>query len=283
MPQLAEFSEGLIGNTDFLTYIKGAIVNYNHNERELMVSNPSKDYTYVMDRNGNWSRRAFTAQEYVNNYPTSYRIDKEGKFYKVDADDNDTNQVYLLSNVIKLGTIAFKQAYRFVVRGYFENNEKSLLGSCVLDPTKFYDDAKKVLVLDYKNLDLFNKLEVGRTVYIKPSNSSGYETTAKVIRKEASPNRVQFSESIFKGSSGMYDFYELGVLGLYVFGSYDGRQWSLIGGNEKSGKFTDIGCKIAHTDIKFIRICMAGKISHASRIDFVEISYDGSSLNTKLR
>ena len=283
MQQLAEFPQTLVDNTDFLTYLKGAIVSYNHNERELMVSNPDKDYTYVMDRNSNWSRRAFTAQEYVNNYPTSYRIDKSGKLYKVDADDNDTNQVYLLSNVIKLGTIAFKQAYRLVVRGYFENNEKSLLGSCVLDPTKFYDDAKKVLVLDYENLDLFNKLEVGRTVYVKPSNSSGYETTAKVIRKATSPNRVQFSESIFKGSSGMYDFYELGVLGLYVFGSYDGRQWSLIGGNEKSGKFTDIGCKIAHTDIRFLRVCLAGKLSKNTRIDYIEVSAEGSVLNGKLR
>ena len=197
MPQLTEFPEGLIGNTDFLTYIKGAIVNYNHNERELMVSNPDKDYTYVMDRNGNWSRRAFTAQEYVNNYPTSYRIDKAGNFYKVDADDNDTNKVYLLSNVIKLGTIAFKQAYRLVVRGYFE------------------------------------------TVAAK--------------------------------------------LGLYVFGSYDGRQWSMIGANERDGQFTDIGCKISHTDIRFMRVCLAGKLSKDTRIDYIEVSADGSALNGKLR
>jgi hypothetical protein len=196
MPQLAEFPQSLIDNTDFLTYLKGAIVNYNHNERELMVSNPSKDYTYVMDRNGNWTRRAFTAQEYVNNYPTSYRIDKAGNFYKVDTDDNDTNKVYLLSNVIKLGTIAFKQAYRLVVRGYFET-------------------------------------EVN--------------------------------------------------LGLYVFGSYDGRQWSLLGGNEKEGNFTDIGCKISHTDIRFLRVCLAGKLSKDTRIDYIEVSSDGSALNGKLR
>jgi hypothetical protein len=196
MPQLAEFPQSLIDNTDFLTYLKGAIVNYNHNERELMVSNPDKGYTYVMDRNGNWTRRAFTAQEYMNNYPTSYRIDKDGKVYKVDTDDNDTNKVYLLSNVIKLGTIAFKQAYRLVVRGYFET-------------------------------------EVN--------------------------------------------------LGLYVFGSYDGRQWSLLGGNEKEGNFTDIGCKISHTDIRFLRVCLAGKLSKDTRIDYIEVSSDGSALNGKLR
>ena len=198
MQQLAEFPEGLIGNTDFLTYLKGAIINYNHNERELMVSNPDKDYTYVMDRNGNWSRRAFTAQEYVNNYPTSYRIDKEGKFYKVDTDDNDTNKIYLLSNVIKLGTIAFKQAYRLVVRGYFETDNDS-------------------------------------------------------------------------------------ALGIYVFSSSSGNKWKLVGGNEKSGKFSDIGCKVSHEDIRFLRVCIAGKLSRDTRIDYIEVSADGSALNGKLR
>lgn len=277
MSQLGALPQDLLDNVDFLTFLKGSIVNYNHNERELMVSNPNYKYTYVMDRNGNWSRRAFTAQEYVNNYPTSYRIDKSGKLYKVDADDNDTNQVYLLSNVIKLGTIAFKQAYRLVARGYFESKENTLLGKHVIAPNKFYDNAQKILLIDPDNVDLFNKLIVGRTVYI------GNGITAKVISKNTSPYRVEFSESIYTNSASIFSFYELEELGLYVFGSYDGRQWSLIGGNEKSGKFTDIGCKIAHTDIKFIRICMAGKISHASRIDFVEISYDGSGLNTKLR
>lgn len=202
MEQLAGFPERLIGNTDFLTYLKGAIVNYNHNERELMLSNPDYDYTYIMDRNGQWSRRSYSAQEYVNNYPTSYRVDAAGSLYKVDTDDHDTNQVYLLSNVIKLGTIAFKQAYRLVVRGYFE------------------------------------------TIAAK--------------------------------------------LGLYVFGSYDGRQWSLLGGNEKdqtyqSGKFTDIGCKISHTDIRFLRVCLAGQLSKNTRIDYIEVSADGSALNGKLR
>ena len=105
--------------------------------------------------------------------------------------------MYLLSNVIKLGTIAFKQAYRLVVRGYFET------------------------------------------------------TAAK--------------------------------LGLYVFGSYDGRQWAMIGANERDGQFTDIGCKISHTDIRFLRVCLAGKISKDTRIDYIEVSADGSALNGKLR
>lgn len=206
MSQLGGLPQDLLDNVDFLTFLKGSIVNYNHNERELMVSNPNYKYTYVMDRNGNWSRRNYRADEYVNNYPTSYRVqhvsDQYGErsyLYKVDTESTSLgNQMYLLSQVIKLGTIAFKQAYRLVVRGYFE---------------------------------------------------SVYAST----------------------------------IGCYVFGSYDGRQWALLGRNEKSGKFTDIGCKIAHTDVKFLRLCLAGKLSKESRIDFVEVAADGSILNTKVR
>jgi hypothetical protein len=249
-----------------------------------MVSNPDKDYTYVMDRNGNWSRRAFTAQEYVNNYPTSYRIDKAGNFYKVDADDNDTNKVYLLSNVIKLGTIAFKQAYRLVVRGYFETaaypsafgyiNEKLVrVEGSFVDRMEKGEELKMSYITKYGqslwvNINDDSILSGGITIYDQSTNEDVTETIVSV--DNGSYYTIQRTENN-------------STIGCYVFGSYDGRQWSLLGGNEKGGKFNDIGCKISHTDIKFIRICIAGKISHASRIDFVEVEYDGSSLNTKLR
>lgn len=203
MAQIANIPSANIDNVDFLTYIKGAIVNYNHNDRELMVSNPNYPYTYIMNRNGDWSRRTYKADMYVNSYPTSYRIDQSlgsDIWFKVDEDNltMSDNPIYLLSNVIKLGSIGFKQLYCLVVRGYFE-------------------------------------------------------TVA---------NRS---------------------LGCYVFGSYDGRQWALIGGNEKSGQFTDIGCKISRTDVKFLRFCISGQLSKDSRIDFVEIAAEGSMLNAKIR
>ena len=196
--QLGALPQSLLDNVDFLTYLKGAIVNYDHNDRELMVSNPNYEYTYIMDRNSNWSRRDIKAVEYVNNYPTSYRVDNAGVLHKVDVEDNVRGNCFLMSNVIKLGTIAFKQAYRLVVRGYFETNINTHIGC-------------------------------------------------------------------------------------YVFGSYDGRKWALIGGNEKQGNFTDIGCNISHTDMKYLRLCLAGQLSKDSRIDFIEIEAGGSALNGKLR
>ena len=156
MQHIAGLPSNLCSTTDFLTYLqdkgtsgKAAIINYNHNMRELMVSNPNYPYSYVLDRDGNWSRRDYTAAQYVNNYPTSYRVDAYGHFYKMD-DEGDANtslehrkeadnKIFYLSNVIKLDSIGFKQAYRFVVRGYFETIDGENI-ACVVEGS--YDGRK---------------------------------------------------------------------------------------------------------------------------------------------
>ncbi|MCQ2310169.1 MAG: hypothetical protein MJZ64_00240 [Paludibacteraceae bacterium] len=207
LEKVADLPLDLVDGVDFLSYLRGAIINYNHNERELMVSNQNYPYSYILDRYSNWSRRDYSADEYVNNYPTSYRV-KDGVFYKVDAEQDGLegkseapNDFLYLSNVIKLGSVDFKKAYRFVVRGKFNTN-------------------------------------------------NGTENK---------------------------------TLGVYVFGSYDGRQFAMLGANEKKGTFTDIGCKVERTDVKYFRVGLAGYLSGDSRIDFMEIEGEQSNLTTKLR
>jgi len=195
--KLADLGSTTMVNENFLSYLKGAVINYNHNERELMVTNPSKSYSFIMDRNGQWSRVNYSADEYVNNYPTSYRV-KDKKFYQVDKQSDVDNKVFVLSKALKLDSIGFKELHRFVVRGYFE------------------------------------------------TLASKY-------------------------------------LGLYVYGSYDGRRWSLLGVQEKTGKFTDIGCLVERTDCKFFRYALAGQITKDSRLDYIELSSKQSRLSTKIR
>lgn len=222
LTKIAGLPSSLCDTTDFLTYLqdkgtlgKAAIVNYNHNMRELIISNPNYAYSYVLDREGNWSRRDYTAAEYVNNYPTSYRVAVETvnnqqvrRFYKLD-DEGDAstslehrkeadNKIFYLSNVIKLDSIGFKQAYRFVVRGYFE---------------------------------------------------------------------AQTDQNV----------------GIVVEGSYDGIKFAPLGFNRKTGKFTDIGCNVSHTDMRFYRVILCGQVTGKTRINYMELSADGSKLNTKIR
>lgn len=332
--KVAEFPNTLCDKTDFLTYLTGAIVNYNHNERELMISNPEKDYSYILDRNGNWSRRDYSADEYIQNYPTSYRL-HNGEFYKVDEEgDNDTtlekkkeadNKFFYLSNVIKLDSIGFKQAARFALRGYFDTKREVVR---TYQEFLHSDGGYSDVVFDYnKNLkpNTHYKMTIQNTLGlvgmdIKVAYGVRTDSETYLSSKYDIPNPPYYAETasfdVYTTTSeyghtgtafvvriyndgntsseltGILTFQEVqsnftteinDYLGCYIFGSYDGRKWAMLGGNEKQGKFTDIGCKIERTDVKFFRICLSGKLRGESRIDYMEISSEPSMLNGKIR
>lgn len=308
MQQIAGLPSNLCSTTDFLTYLqdkgtsgKAAIINYNHNMRELMVSNPNYPYSYVLDREGNWSRRDYTAAQYVNNYPTSYRVDKYGHFYKVD-DEGDAstslehrkeadNKIFYLSNVIKLDSIGFKQAYRFVVRGYFE----TMFATQDMITDTIYD--RKIIVMG-PSIDNIGIGEILRMAYI---NIYGIDAWVAVDEHGSVGNILTLR---------IYDAYTLEditttfchvgfpsdyitiiktanpdrpAIACVVEGSYDGRKFKPLGYNRKSGKFRDIGCIVERTDVRFFRVCLSGQVTGKTRIDYMEMSAGASMLNTKIR
>lgn len=311
LTKIADLPISICDGDDLLTYIQGAIVNYNHNERELIVSNPSREYSFVMDREGNWTRRTYTADEYVNNYPTSYRL-KDGILYKVDTEDDNNssletqkeadNKIYYLSNIIKLDSVGFKTATRFVVRGYFETMQQTSGGVSDHDtwqpigsihiPSNIYDQNYNDALYNLEQ-STYDSIEVGDTIQFSFASGFGVKDTYAVVKgKITNPSRIVFTEKLEAvNQSGYYYIAKLikakeevpPHLGCYVFGSYDGRKWAMLGGKEKKGTFTDIGCKIERTDVKFLRVCIAGQLKGCSRIDYMEISHTPSLLNTKIR
>lgn len=125
LPDESNTAQDSMTQTDFLSYLKGSIINYNHNEFELMVSNPNYNYTYILDKRGNWSRRDIRAEEYVNNYPTSYRV-AGNEWYQVDKQSDADNGIYLMSHIIKLDSIGFKELHRVAARGYWQTCSKKV-------------------------------------------------------------------------------------------------------------------------------------------------------------
>lgn len=137
LPLLAGLSEDSATKVEFLEYLKDSIVAYNHNERELMICNllrvqkdarlyPKYNYAYVLDRNGNWTRRDFSADQFVENYPVTYRV-TDGELIQVDKDTDGDNGIFAMSNVLKLDSIGFKSIDRIVARGLFDTCEKEVL------------------------------------------------------------------------------------------------------------------------------------------------------------
>ena len=300
LTKIAGLPSSLCDTIDFLTYLKdtgtkgkAAMVSYNHNLRELIVSNPNYPYSYILDREGNWSRRDYTAAEYVNNFPTSYRLTEDGEFYKLDeeGDDNTSlehrkeadNQIFYLSNVIKLDSIGFKQAYRFVVRGYFETVDPYYwqeVGRTTITGSKPSPD---MLILDATT---YAALSVGDVVRIKAGD--GIQEVS--VSGKYADNLVQFSDDLDAYTySGQFIFIKRFAVdpapnvGIVVEGSYDGRKFAPLGFNRKSGKFTDIGCHVSHTDVRFYRVILCGQVTGKTRINYMEMSANGSVLNTKIR
>lgn len=310
---LADMS-GKQTDTDFLTYISEAKVSYNHNERELFVSNPNKSYSYILDRYGNWTRRMITADEYLDNYPVTYRV-FDGKLYQTDINDNKPCNVFFITRPVKLGTVNFKQAYRFALRGYFDTNFNIYANSVsgteseshagLLESLYSVDDNMNIVVpgrsyrVHYTNLSSKQiKILVGikksdntyltdlyPNEYCEAGESADFEFTIPTTYNDETVERVELfaysgNEHPINNYSVAYIIYSKKYLGCYVLGSYDGRKWSFLGGNEKKGTFTDLGCIINRYGCKYFIFCLAGGLTYKSRLDYMEIVVSGSRLLT---
>lgn len=321
---LGSFESNELVKEVFLDYIKNSIIAYNHSERELMVANPSTGYMYVMDRYGNWSRRSDNAKEFINNYPVTYRYENN-ILYSVHSDNCTYANVFMLTRAVKLGTVNFKQGYRFVLRGYFETTgipleSSSASGSVNYATTSIfagmygYDSVGwygKVMFpgksyrISYKNMGV-NPVKVGvglktyddkilwdllDDAYCDPGGSREFTvelptTKYDIFKVEKVCLFVSSGSDEPVGDYSVeYEVFDMSsYAGLYVFGSYDGRRWAFIGGNEKSGAFTDFGCLVSRVDCKFFRACLCGMLSSSSRIDYMEMVSDGSRiLGKKIR
>lgn len=318
-------------SVSFLDYIKGSIIGYNHHERELIVSNPDYDWSYVMDRNGQWTRHGYSAEEYVNNYPSLYRLSGL-VLYNLGVEENEHNHVFLLSNTLKLGNVGFKQGYRFAVRGRMRTEFDVLKGADVGHYTGGEsDDVFGVmceLINPYLGIERVWKgrsytFEITNTsektlmfglgykrnpVEYEDVNISDYELCTLEAHESASvdvtiPVSIELEDGAYDSVwqvvmwckqaddsslgewSADYHIYPADSrLGLYVFGSYDGVRWGLLGGNEKKGQFSDIGCQVSRVDCKYFRVCLSGSIADDSRIDYMEMtSTDSRMLGGKIR
>ena len=281
-------------------------IGYDNINSELIVS--FGNFSFIRDKYGNWTRRMFQIKTFVNQYPYTLIGNLDDLFYYAKGDGN--NSIYALTNVIKLDSIGFKSISRLVARGYFETHPstKNLYSSFGSEWTAntwkvIYDDSNGINYLP-------DKPTKGDILYINPNNSnypssnlyiiykngtsrdmnapynqplnlfiSGDEIEMIRIRLNISPSQEDSYEHHFK----LEKHIDNTVVGLYVFGSYDGRRWSCLGHKEKGGKFNDIGCIVSNTDCKFFRFLLAGRVTKNTRFDYFEVTEDNSRLSTKSR
>ena len=71
--------------------------------------------------------------------------------------------------------------------------------------------------------------------------------------------------------------------GLYVYGSYDGKQWALLGRVERTGEFRDLGCLVERNDCKYYKIMFFGNLNINSEIDYLEVQGGDTLYGEKIR
>ena len=281
-------------------------IGYDHINSELIVS--FGNFSFIRDKYGNWTRRMFPIKTFVNQYPYTLIGNLDDLFYYAKCDGN--NSIYALTNVIKLDSIGFKSISRLVARGYFETypsikNEYSVYGGefVIKVFNTLYDASNNVNYLpntpkkgdilyiypnelNYPSMNIRITYKDGGTFdrtlsYGQPIDlfAKGYELESVKVRLNITADQEDSYEFSFK----LERFVDNTVVGLYVFGSYDGRRWSCLGHKEKGGKFNDIGCIVSKTDCKFFRFLLAGRVTKNTRFDYFEVTEDNSRLSTKSR
>ena len=71
--------------------------------------------------------------------------------------------------------------------------------------------------------------------------------------------------------------------GLYVYGSYDSKQWVLLGRIEKTGEFRDLGCLVERNDCKYYKVMFFGNLNVNSEIDYLEVQGGDTLYGEKIR
>lgn len=110
-------------NEDFLDYIKGAVIGYNYGEKEMWVVRKDCGYSYVLDREGEWSKRTDIGDEFVNDFPKTYMLNVENGVSTLrdlthELKDGGRDTMFL-TRPIKYDSYKFKQSERVVLRGDF--------------------------------------------------------------------------------------------------------------------------------------------------------------------
>lgn len=168
------------------------------------------------------------------------------------------------------------------------------------------------------NTDKLLRIVCGKTIIFRDVNNNEYLFSAKkgnnksffrsyanllyILQNHCTPSGyLDTSGVLWKTEEDAGLKYRAGI---YLFGSYDCRKWTYIGGNERgkiSGingvpenseenindvynvRFRDLGALTERVDFKFFRILFVGNLIGDSSIEYIDMSVSGRLLSQKLR
>ena len=160
---------GLLSTESLISYSKAALVTYVNTSdfKEVLITNPSYNYSYVMDiETGLFHKTEGSYEYFVNNYPKAYGV-KELKLYDISEEEGNTSGVLIETMPIKFNSDQFKKVNRAILRAYLKRVDKTI---------GFYlfvsYDSKKWELYDFRQetnecIDMYINSGTNSTVFIK--------------------------------------------------------------------------------------------------------------------
>lgn len=139
-----------IEDVSFLTFLETAVAGYNYKHKELIISNPVKNYSYLYSfQTSSWYRAGFKYTSFVNNFP-GFLGERSGTLYDITEEDYSTVThipVFIETAPMKLEMDGFKKIIALALRGKLSLNTKTagvyLFGSIDLSSWHLLNASQK--------------------------------------------------------------------------------------------------------------------------------------------
>jgi hypothetical protein len=115
----------------FSVFLSGAVMGYNYIKKELIISNPAKEYSYLYSfQSKSWYRQAVKYSRFISRFP-AYLGERSGTLYNVTSEDYSAVThipVFIETSHIKLEADSFKKIIAMAGRGMFASKAGKNLG-----------------------------------------------------------------------------------------------------------------------------------------------------------
>lgn len=220
----------------------------------------------------------------VNNNNTAVQFD-----YQI---GKENIECLLQTRPINLDTTHLKTAYRVVLRGAFEKTNDDIVITSVRGQKFNILNSNKLATFcdgEDKKIYYVNKIQSkiytykGGKTHEKITYSWQWQTEDGTVVRLQDIGIEQLS-SVKKADTVTIKLNQH-YAGLYVFGSLDGNNWTLIGAKEKllsSNRFHNLGVETHRVSVRYMLLVFAGYLSQDSHIDGLEIT-NNVKYNDKLK
>lgn len=154
-----------LSTVGFLTYIENAIIGYDFNNKEIIVSNDSYTYSYAFNlENNTWHKINEVFAEMVALIPDTLGY-RDGILYDIKDEENEYIETLLQTRPIKLDSLNRKSIERLVLRGIFDVKD-----------------------LTYSGLHLFGSVDGKNYVYLRGKTPQDDNTFNDILIKRTHAN-----------------------------------------------------------------------------------------------